>query len=219
MINSKVVIIDYGSGNLRSVFNALQLVKKLNQEIIISDNPKDLEDATHIILPGVGAFGDCILGLKAIPQMFEILQEQVLKKKKPFLGICVGMQLLADVGYEHGENKGLGFIKGKVVKIDDKNGVLKIPHMGWNDLIVQPNNHPVLQGIKTGDHVYFVHSYHFIADDENEVLAKVNYGDEITAIVIQKNIIATQFHPEKSAETGLLLLKNFLSFRQSQVSI
>jgi len=211
MTNQKIIIIDYGSGNLASVRNALELIKNSNQEILISDNPADLELATHIILPGVGAFGDCISSLKAIPQMQEILEDQILKYKKPFLGICVGMQLLADVGYEYGKNKGLGFIQGKVKKIDDQNDSLKIPHMGWNDLIVKSNSHPVLVDIKSGDHVYFVHSYYFIPDNENEVLAYVDYGTKITAIIAKENIVATQFHPEKSDKIGLKLLKNFIN--------
>lgn len=211
-MQQKIVIIDYGSGNIASVFNALSLVKNPNQTVIISNKASDLEDASHIILPGVGAFGDCMSGLQAIAGMKDALITEVIKRKKPFLGICVGMQLLADIGFEHGENKGLGFIKGKIVKIDDQNGKLKIPHMGWNDLQIKPNFHPVLNGIKSGDHAYFVHSYHFITEDPNEVLATVDYGTKITAIIAKDNIIATQFHPEKSAETGILLLKNFLNF-------
>lgn len=219
MINQKIIIIDYGSGNLASVCNALELVKDSNQEILISNNPSDLEIATHIILPGVGAFGDCISSLKAISGMKEVLENQVLKLKKPFLGICVGMQLLADIGYEYGESKGLGFIHGKVVKIDDKNGALKIPHMGWNNLVINSNNHPVLADIDTGDHVYFVHSYYFVPDNKDEVLANVDYGEKITAIIAKENIIATQFHPEKSDKIGLKLLKNFIDWNGDSSSL
>lgn len=213
MKNQKIIIIDYGSGNLASVSNALELIKNSNQKIIISNNPDDLQAATHIILPGVGAFGDCISSLKEIPRMREILEDQVLMHKKPFLGICVGMQLLADVGYEYGENKGLGFIKGKVIKIDDQNGILKIPHMGWNDLIVKPNDHPVLAEIKSGDHAYFVHSYYFIPSNNNEALVEVDYGIRIAAVLAKDNIIATQFHPEKSDKIGLKLLRNFINWK------
>ncbi len=209
-MNSKIVIIDYGSGNLSSVLNAVESVKNQDSEVLISSNPEDLKSATHIILPGVGAFADCMSGLKSIPQMIETLKNQILIAKKPFLGICVGMQLLADKGYEYGEHVGLGLIKGKVVALDDQNGQLKIPHMGWNDLQIK-SNHPILEGLKTGDHAYFVHSYHFICEDENNILAQVEYGQKINAIIARENIIATQFHPEKSAETGLKLLKNFIS--------
>lgn len=205
----KIVIIDYGSGNLQSVLNALQQVKKADEQALISSNHLDLQSATHIILPGVGAFNDCINGLKAIPAMIDELKNQVLERKKPFLGICVGMQLLADVGYEYGTTPGLGFIKGQVVKIDNHNNQLKVPHVGWNNLDLKAN-HPILQGIESGDHAYFVHSYHFITDDENNVLATTNYGQKINAILVKENIIATQFHPEKSSGTGLKLLENFI---------
>lgn len=210
MQKSKTVIIDYGSGNLQSAFNACELIKDNNQEIIISNNPDDLKSATHIILPGVGSFNDCISGLKAIPDMLQELKKQVLTEKKPFLGICVGMQLLATKGYENGQHQGLDFIAGKVVKIDNQNNNLKIPHIGWNDLQLKQNSHPLLQGIKTGDHAYFVHSYHFICDHQDNVLATVDYGGKINAIIAKDNIVAVQFHPEKSSETGLRLLKNFM---------
>ncbi|MDA0902460.1 MAG: imidazole glycerol phosphate synthase subunit HisH [Proteobacteria bacterium] len=211
MQNSKIVIIDYGSGNLKSVLNACQLIKGPDQEVIISSDAKDLKSATHIILPGVGAFGDCMNGLKAIPSMIDELKQQVLVNKKPFLGICVGMQLLATTGYENGETEGLNFISGKVTKIDNHHNILKIPHMGWNDLALSQQQHPLLKNIKNGDHAYFVHSYHFICNDKNTVLATVDYGSHITAIIAKDNIIATQFHPEKSSDTGLTLLKNFIN--------
>jgi glutamine amidotransferase len=206
----KIVIIDYGSGNLRSVQNALFSVKNEDQEVVISSNPEDLKTASHIILPGVGAFGDCMSGLKAIPKMIDEIKNQVLVEKKPFLGICVGMQLLADKGYEHGEHEGLGFISGKVVRIDNQNDSLKIPHMGWNDLEIKNNQHCFVKGLKTGDHFYFVHSYHFVCEDEDVVVANVNYEQKINAIIAKDNIMATQFHPEKSSEAGLELLRNFI---------
>jgi glutamine amidotransferase len=209
---SKIVIIDYGSGNLQSVLNAIELIKNPDQEVLISSNPHDLKSATHIILPGVGAFGDCISSLRNIPEMIQILNDQVLNKKKPFLGICVGMQLLANKGFEYGEYEGLEFISGKVIVLDDKNNTLKIPHMGWNDLQIKSNNHPVLKDLQTGDHLYFVHSYHFVCDNEKDVLATATYGQRITAIISKDNIIATQFHPEKSSEIGLKFLKNFINW-------
>jgi imidazole glycerol-phosphate synthase subunit HisH len=213
-MTSKIVIIDYGSGNLQSVFNALELIKKPSDLILISNNPNDLKSATHIILPGVGAFGDCVSALKKINGMVEELQNQVLKNKKPFLGICVGMQLLADFGFEYGKHSGLGFVAGDVVEIDNKingqNNTLKVPHVGWNNISIKKNHH-ILDGIKDGEHFYFVHSFHFVTKDQNDVLATVDYGVPINAILAKENIIATQFHPEKSSDAGLKLLKNFIS--------
>jgi glutamine amidotransferase len=207
---SKIVIIDYGSGNLQSVFNAIESIKTTSDIVLISNNPEDLKSATHIILPGVGAFGDCICSLNAIDGMVEQLKIQVLKNKKPFLGICVGMQLLADFGFEHGKYAGLGFIAGDVVEIDNQNNNLKIPHIGWNNINIK-NPHPILKGIKNGEHFYFVHSFHFVSKNRNDILATVDYGLPITAILAKENIIATQFHPEKSSDVGLKLLKNFIS--------
>ena len=210
MWKSKVVIIDYGSGNLQSVFNALELVKTSSHLIQISNNPEDLKSATHIILPGVGAFGDCISSLKAIDGMVEELQIQVLKNKKPFLGICVGMQLLADFGFEYGKHSGLGFVAGDIVEIDNQNNNLKVPHIGWNNISIK-KAHPILNEIKDGEHFYFVHSFHFIPKNQNEIIATVNYGSDLVAIISKENITATQFHPEKSSDAGLQLLKNFIS--------
>lgn len=209
-MTSNIIIIDYGSGNLQSVFNALQLVKKPSDLVSISNNPEDLKSATHIILPGVGAFGDCISSLKAIDGMVGELQIQVLKNKKPFLGICVGMQLLADFGFEYGKHAGLGFVAGDVVEIDNQNNTLKVPHIGWNNVSIK-KSHPILEGIKDGEHFYFVHSFYFVAKDQNDVLATVDYGSPLTAIIAKENIIATQFHPEKSSDAGLKVLKNFIS--------
>jgi glutamine amidotransferase len=210
MVKSKIVIIDYNSGNLRSVFNAISSIKEENHEVLISNNPKDLESATHIILPGVGAFKDCKEGLSNVAGMIDEIKKQI-KNKKPFLGICVGMQLLADIGLENGETKGLEIISGCVKKMSSDDGNLKVPHIGWNDLEINLD-HKILSGIKQGDHVYFVHSYLFDIADENNVIAKVTYGsNKINAIIAQNNIIATQFHPEKSAKAGLQLLKNFIT--------
>lgn len=210
MSKSKVVIIDYGSGNLQSVFNALEMVKTPSHTIQISNNPEDLKSATHIILPGVGAFGDCISNLKAIKGMVEELQIQTLKNKKPFLGICVGMQLLADFGFEYGKHSGLGFISGNVIEIDNQNNSLKVPHIGWNNISIH-KHHPILDGIQDGEHFYFVHSFHFVPKNQNNIVATVNYGSDLTAIISKDNIVATQFHPEKSADAGLRILKNFIS--------
>lgn len=208
----KTVIIDYGSGNIESVFNALLAVKGRDQEILVSNNPAEIRSATSLILPGVGAFADCINGLKSVTGLSQELHKQVITEKKPFLGVCVGMQVLASVGYEDGEHAGLNFVSGKVEKIiASKN--LKVPHMGWNELIVKPNKHPVLQDIKSGDHFYFANSYHFHCQNEHNELAHVEYGSKLCAVIAKDNIFGAQFHPEKSGEAGLKLLKNFLNWR------
>jgi len=207
----KIAIIDYGSGNLHSTDKAFEKeVESLGGgEVKLTNKSEDLETATHIVLPGVGAFADCMSGLSSLPGMIKKLEEQVLKKKKPFLGICVGMQLLAEKGLEHGEHKGLGWLKGIVeaIKPADKN--LKIPHMGWNELNMK-KEHPFFSGIKNGDHVYFTHSFHMKCENNNDVLAETEYGCKITAAVAHENLMGTQFHPEKSQEIGLKLIHNFL---------
>lgn len=210
MKNSKIVIINYNSGNLKSVFNAISSIKDDNQEVLISQNPEDLKTATHIILPGVGAYKDCMNGLKSVTGMVDEIKNQI-KNKKPFLGICVGMQLLSDFGYENGKSAGLGLISGEVIKMDDENKTLKIPHIGWNEL-EKTHNHHILDGINSKDHVYFVHSYFFQTKSDENVIATASYGkNKITAIIAKDNIVATQFHPEKSSDAGLKLLKNFIN--------
>ena len=204
----KTALIDYGSGNLQSAYKALELAgnyRKKNK-IFITSKSKDLLDADKIVLPGVGTFSDCMNGLKSLPGMIDILNEIVLQRKKPFLGICVGMQLLAIEGKEKGNHKGLGWIKGKVVKIK-KNKKIKIPHMGWNTVKII-SKHPILKRKKFES--YFVHSYNFICQDKKNVLATCDYQQIITAIVGKENIIGTQFHPEKSQKIGLEILKNFI---------
>jgi len=203
----QVTIIDYGSGNLHSIAKAFEH-EAGGIKIIVSNKTEDIERASHIVLPGVGAFGDCVQGLESLEGVKEALTKAVMHDKKPFMGVCVGMQMLADVGAEHGNHKGLGWIKGKVVAIDIKEG-LKIPHMGWNELKIT-KNHPIFEGIKSGDHVYFVHSYHFLCDDSDNIISTVQYGNNITAAIANDNIIATQFHPEKSQHVGLKLISNFL---------
>ncbi len=204
----KVVIIDYGSGNLHSAKKAF--VKAIDDidavgSVLVSNNPKELEQATHIVLPGVGAFADCMKGLSSINGMIEAMQEQVLVNKKPFLGICVGMQMLAEKGFEDGEHKGLGWLKADVKKIVVDG--LRIPHMGWNTLKAKKESR-LLKGLEGVD-VYFVHSYFMQTGAEN-VVATTDYGNEITAIVEKGNIFGTQFHPEKSQKNGLKLISNFL---------
>lgn len=206
----KIVVIDYGSGNLKSVVNALETIAP-GDEIKISNTPSDLKHASHIILPGVGAFKDCITGLKSHQGLIEELRNQLLKEKKPFLGICVGMQALATTGLENGEHSGLGLIDGKVIKLEPQEN-LKIPQMGWNELQIK-ESHPILKEINEGDHIYFANSYHFICQNQGNIIASVNYGDQINAIIAKNNIIGIQFHPEKSGEVGLRILRNFLDWR------
>lgn len=204
----KIVIIDYGSGNVESFSNSLNLIKD-NHDIIISNDLQHIRDADRLVLPGVGAFGDCMDGLKATTGLLQEIKQQVLVEKKPFFGVCVGMQVLASIGYEDGKHQGLDFIKGQVKKIEAI-GDLRIPHMGWNDIVLQKNNHPVLEGIATGDHFYFANSYHFDCEEKDNIFAYVEYGQKICAILAKDNIIGVQFHPEKSGEKGLRILKNFL---------
>jgi imidazole glycerol-phosphate synthase subunit HisH len=207
-----VALIDYGSGNLRSAEKALARAAEGGCEIVVTADPAIVAKAERIVLPGVGAFGDCMAGVEAIPGMIEALCDAVLKRGVPFLGICVGMQLLADVGREFGDHKGLGWIGGEVVRIAPSDAALKIPHMGWNELNIA-RTHPLLDGIASGAHAYFVHSYEFRARDTKDVIATTDYGGAITAMIARGNIAGTQFHPEKSQAVGLKLLANFLKWQ------
>ncbi len=208
----KIVVIDYGAGNVESVLNALEKVKAKDYDIVVSKDPQEVKAANYIVLPGVGSFGDCIEALKSQNGLAEEIRKQVITEKKPFLGICVGMQVLASLGYEDGEHQGLCFVNGVVKKIDN-NGDLKIPHMGWNDIIFKNSNHPVLKDIKEGEHFYFANSYHFICQNENNVVAQFEYGVKMNSIIAKENILGIQFHPEKSGEAGLKILSNFLNWR------
>lgn len=209
---ASVALIDYGSGNLASAAKALaRAAEATGHQIVTTSAPDAVLAAERIVLPGVGAFGDCMKNLSAIPGMVPALRERVLKDGAPFLGICVGMQLLATLGREFGEHRGLGWIAGEVVKIAPSDPARKIPHMGWNELtIVQ--HHKLLDGIATGDHAYFVHSYHFLPALPEDLIATTEYGHTLSAIIASENIAGTQFHPEKSQATGLKLLSNFLKW-------
>ena len=211
-----VVIIDYGSGNLRSAAKAFERAMAesgLNGTIEVSSDPREIGRAERIVLPGVGAFADCLRGLEAIPGMIDTLNAVVIEEGRPFLGICVGMQLMASVGREHGEHAGLGWIEGEVEVLPAVSAGLKIPHMGWNDLAMARPKHPILAGITPGAHTYFVHSYGFRPADPATVLATVEYGAPVVAVIGRDNLVGTQFHPEKSQSTGLRLLANFLGWR------
>jgi glutamine amidotransferase len=214
----RAALIDYGSGNLASAAKALaRAAAGTGLEIITTADPQIVLDAERIVLPGVGAFADCMAGLSAVPGMVEVLREKVLKEGAPFLGICVGMQLLATVGREFGDHSGLGWIAGEVVKIapassPEVGAALKIPHMGWNELkILRP--HPLLEGIESGAHAYFVHSFQLKPILPDDLLATTDYGGALTAMVSNENIAGTQFHPEKSQATGIRLLENFLRWK------
>lgn len=223
MTKKQVVIIDYGSGNIRSAAKAFEHVIEQNNldfDVIVSSKSEGLDTASHIVLPGQGAFGDCMKGLQAVDGMIEALERNVLTQKKPFLGICVGMQLLADRGFEYGEHQGLGWIAGDVVPIEVTDSTLKIPHMGWNvcdypHVVSSSTAHRALKGQEKnstyhGNHFYFVHSFMFKCKDDQNVLGQVQYGGDVTAIVGRANILGVQFHPEKSQEAGLTLLNDFL---------
>ena len=209
---STVALIDYGSGNLASAAKALARAANGKSEIVTTADPQAVKDAERIVLPGVGAFADCMKGLSSVPGMVEALREKVVKDGAPFLGICVGMQLLATVGVEFGRHAGLGWIAGEVVKITPSDPNLKIPHMGWNELNILAK-HPLLKGIESGAHAYFVHSYQLKPALPEDLIATTDYGGPLTAMVGNENIAGTQFHPEKSQATGIKLLENFLSWR------
>ena len=206
-----VAIIDYGSGNLRSAAKAFERVS--DGPVAVTDDPALLTSASHIVLPGVGAFADCKQGLAAVDGMIEALTLEVIEAGKPFLGICVGMQLMASLGREHGETSGLGWIDGEVIALSPDDESLKIPHMGWNQLDFEAGVHPVLAAITPGAHVYFVHSYGFVTKAPAHTLASVDYGGRQTAIVGRDNMVGTQFHPEKSQRIGLQIIESFLGWR------
>lgn len=211
---SLVALIDYGSGNLRSAEKALARAaaeRGVDRQIVVTSDPAVAAKAGRIVLPGVGAFADCMSGLTKLPGMVEALREAVLVKKVPFLGICVGMQLLATVGREFGDHKGLGWIGGEVVRLSPADPALKIPHMGWNELRFV-KNHLLFAGLDSGAHAYFVHSYYFRTADKANLLATTEYGGTVAAVVGSGNIVGTQFHPEKSQATGLTFLGNFLGW-------
>ncbi len=217
-----VAIIDYGSGNLRSAAKAFERAAResdIAARVVVTADAAMVAGADRIVLPGVGAFADCRRGLDAVPGMVEGLREAVIAKGRPFLGICVGMQLMADSGFEHGETEGLGWIPGQVVALapkgsDSPNAIgFRVPHMGWNDLDLTAPAHPVFSGLGANRHAYFVHSFHLACASPAHVLARVSYGQAITAAVGRDNMVGTQFHPEKSQELGLRLIANFLAWK------
>ena len=206
----EIAIIDYGVGNLRSASKALEYVAP-ETKVRVTRDPDRVKGADYIVLPGDGAYAHCRNSLAALPGMIDSLYQAVWQDKKPFLGICVGMQLMASVGWEYGETKGLDWIAGDVVALKPRDSRLKVPHMGWNSLVnIKP--HPVLADLAEGSFVYFVHSYHFVPVRDENCLAATVYGEDVMAIVGHENMIGTQFHPEKSQKVGLNLLRNFVNW-------
>jgi len=214
-----VAIVDYGSGNLRSAAKAFERAAReagTNERVLVTADPHAVAEADRIVLPGVGAFADCRAGLYGVPGMVDVLQREVIERGKPFLGICVGMQLMATRGVEYGVHAGLDWIAGDVVRIEPKGATgkehLKIPHMGWNELQdLKP--HALLEGIAPNEHAYFVHSFQLKTAKPETLLATTEYGGTVTAVVGRDNLAGTQFHPEKSQTTGLRLIGNFLRWK------
>jgi len=213
-----VAIVDYGSGNLHSAAKAFERAARESghdEPVVVTDDPDEVARASRVVLPGVGAFADCRRGLDAIPGMVDALEQSVRKGGRPFFGICVGMQLMAERGREYEVTPGLGWIAGEVDKIAPSDPALKIPHMGWNTLdVARP--HPLLDGIATGAqglHAYFVHSYELKPARRDDLVAQADYGGALTAIVGRDNMVGTQFHPEKSQKLGLALISNFLKWK------
>ena len=215
-MTQSVAIVDYGAGNLRSASKAFERAVRsiaADIEVAVTSEPDFVRRADRIVLPGVGAFEDCMRGLTAIKGMRETLEDRVIRNATPFLGICVGMQLMATEGREKGVTPGLDWIPGAVVRLEPAGG-LKVPHMGWNTLTFT-QAHPLLAGIPDGDnglHAYFVHSYHLATDDPSTLFATADYGQAVTACVGRDNMFGTQFHPEKSQTLGLKLIENFLGW-------
>ena len=205
-------IVDYSSGNLHSARKAFEKISVSNNlgSVVVTSNPDLISSADRLVLPGDGAFPSCKTELLS-SEAYDAMVYAAVEKGRPFLGICVGMQLMAIKGYEYEETDGLGWIDGEVCKINPTDKNLKIPHMGWNTLNIE-GEHPVLRGIFTGDHVYFVHSFHMVVGNRNQRLAYTDYGTDITAVVGTENLLGFQFHPEKSASVGLKMLENFLSW-------
>ena len=217
-MSETVAIIDYGSGNLRSAAKAFEreaATLETPPQIVVTADPERVRRADRVVLPGVGAFADCMAGLASVEGMREAMEQRVIREGAPFLGICVGMQLMASRGLEKGTHAGLGWIAGDVVLLEPGDPALKVPHMGWNTLSFR-HAHPLLEGLVDGEsglHAYFVHSYHLVAANDDDLVATADYGGPVTAAVGRDNIFGTQFHPEKSQTLGLGLIRNFLRWR------
>ena len=205
-----VTIVDYNSGNISSVINSFKEVAQGKVNIEVTSDLNKIKSSDKVVLPGQGSFKSCVDALKKIEGLTDTLNELVLSNKKPLLGICVGLQMFADVGYEESETKGLGWISGKVSKIDNQNGKFKLPHIGWNQINIMKDS-KIFQNIENNSHMYFVHSYEFIPNDKNVISATTDYSSNIVCSVEKDNIFGTQFHPEKSDKIGLRIINNFIS--------
>ncbi len=205
-----ITIVDYSSGNISSVINSFKEVCKNKCKINVSSDLKIISSSDKIVLPGQGSFKSCIEALNNIKDLNEILKQFVFDKKKPLLGICVGMQMFADVGFEETETKGLGWISGKVSKINNQNGKFKLPHIGWNEIIITKESN-IFKNIENKSHMYFIHSYEFIPNKKNVISSITDYSTNIVCSVEKENIFGTQFHPEKSDKLGLQFIENFIS--------
>ena len=206
----KVTIVDYNSGNISSVINSFKEVAKNKIDLEVTSDLQKIRSSDKLVLPGQGSFKSCVDALNAINGLTEALSEFAINDKKPLLGICVGLQMFADIGYEETETKGLGWIPGKVSKIDNKDGVFKLPHIGWNEINIVKDS-KIFKNLDKNSHMYFVHSYEFIPDDKSVISATTNYSTNIVCAVEKENIFGTQFHPEKSDKLGLKLIDNFLN--------
>lgn len=207
-------IIDYESGNLHSAEKAFQRMAQETGagEVVVTSDADVVARADRLVLPGDGAFPACAAELRGHKGIYDAMVDAVEDKGRPFLGICVGMQLLATTGHEYQDTNGIGWIGGDVVKIEPQDPALKVPHMGWNDLVID-TDHPVFNGVSSGDHVYFVHSYHFRVANPAERLAHVDYAGDVTAVIGRDNVLGMQFHPEKSQDVGLRMIANFLTWK------
>jgi imidazole glycerol-phosphate synthase subunit HisH len=205
-----VTIVDYNSGNISSVINSFKEVAKDKINIKVTSDLNEIKSSDKVVLPGQGSFKSCVDALNSINGLVETLNEFVINDKKPLFGICVGLQMFADVGYEEIETRGLGWISGKVLKIDNKSGKYKLPHIGWNQINIVKES-KIFRNIKNNSHMYFVHSYEFIPDDKNVISATTDYSSNIVCSVEKENIFGTQFHPEKSDRLGLQIINNFIN--------
>ena len=205
-----ITIVDYKSGNISSIINSFNEVAKDKVKIEVTSDINKIKSSDKVVLPGQGSFKSCVDGLNNINGLVDTLNEFVINDKKPLLGICVGLQMFADIGYEETETKGLGWISGKVSKIDNQNGKYKLPHIGWNQInIIKERS--IFKGIENNSHMYFVHSYEFVPEDKNVISATTDYSSNIVCSVEKENIFGTQFHPEKSDKMGLKIIENFIN--------
>ena len=205
-----VTIVDYNSGNISSVINSFTEVAKTTVNLEVTSDLNKIKSSDKVVLPGQGSFKSCIDALNSINGLTDTLDEFVINKKKPLFGICVGLQMFADVGYEETETKGLGWISGKVSKIDNKNGKYKLPHIGWNQINIVRDS-KIFKDVENNSHMYFVHSYEFIPEDKDVISATTDYSSKVVCSVEKDNIFGTQFHPEKSDKIGLKIIKNFIN--------